>query len=169
MPHAVHSDDQKTMTSKKMSIEQRARSVPYKRAFVVAVITTLLFYLGIIALTTCVVIFFTAPAELKQGAGYTFALIMPAAAFFWVISYFKRRKATCPLCKCTPFLDNLAHKHQKSFRLRPLNYGTTAILNTVFTQRWRCMYCGTPFDLLKLKKGSEELAPKKTKKRTQKK
>jgi len=159
MPTSVHSDDQKTTTSKKMSIEQRARSVPYKHAFVVAVIATLLFYLGIIALITCAVAFFAVSKELKQGAGYTFAIILPVTAFFWVISYFKRRKATCPLCKCTPFLDNLAHKHQKSFRLRPLNYGTTAVLNAVFTQRWRCMYCGTPFDILKLKKGQEDVAP----------
>ncbi|MBT8045349.1 MAG: hypothetical protein KJO79_10400, partial [Verrucomicrobiae bacterium] len=111
----------------KLSLEQRARSVPYKRPFVVAVLAAVIFYLAVICFLTSVVTFFLAPMELKRGAAYTLVAMLPICAFFWVIAYFKRRKATCPLCKCTPFLDNLAHKHVKSFRVKPFNYGTTAV------------------------------------------
>lgn len=160
MPTAVQSSSRASETRQKLSLEQRARSVPYKRPFVVAVLATLIFYLGLIAFLTSIVTFAIAPVELKRGAAYTLAALLPLCAFFWTVAYFKRRKATCPLCKCTPFLDNLAHKHQKSYRIRPLNYGTTAILNVVFTQRWRCMYCGTPFDILKSKRGHDYVAYK---------
>lgn len=135
----------------KLSLEQRSRSVPYRRPYVIAVLSTLLFYFSLVAFFTSAVAFFLAPDELRRGAAYLFVGMLPVCALLWIISYFKRRKATCPLCKCTPFLDNLAHKHQKSYRVKPLNHGTTAVLNVVFTQRWRCMYCGTPFDILKTK------------------
>jgi len=146
-------------------MEQRARSVPYKHAFVIAVLSTLIFYLSVIAFITSVLAFSTVATEFKRGAAYTLATLLPLCALFWVIAYFKRRKATCPLCKCTPFLDNLAHKHQKAFRIRPLNYGTTAVINVLFTQRWRCMYCGTPFDILKSKRGQEYSAYKEDEKK----
>lgn len=163
MPTAIHTPSQAQEKRQKLSLEQRARSVPYKRLFVTAVLATVLFYLALIAFLTAIVTFFLAPVELKRGAAYTLVGLLPICAFLWTISYFKRRKATCPLCKCTPFLDNLAHKHQKSFRVKPFNYGTTAILNVVLTQRWRCMYCGTPFDILKSKKGHDYVAYKEDK------
>ncbi|MGB0775536.1 MAG: hypothetical protein ACPGUY_06790 [Akkermansiaceae bacterium] len=164
MSSAVSTSDDSPPTHHKLSIEQRARSVPYKRPFVIAIISTLIFYLSIIALATCAITFLFVSPDFKRSAAYAMVGMLPACAFFWTIAYFKRRKASCPLCKCTPFLDNLAHKHQKAIKLRPLNYGTTAVLNVVCTQRWRCMYCGTPFDILKDKqhrefpsdKGSEE-------------
>lgn len=158
MPTAVHSSSKANETRQKLSLEQRSRSIPYKRPFVVAVLATLIYYLSLIAFITSAVTFFVAPVELKRGAAYTLVALLPLCAFFWVVAYFKRRKANCPLCKCTPFLDNLAHKHQKSFRVKPFNYGTTAILNVVVSQRWRCMYCGTPFDILKSKKGHNYVA-----------
>lgn len=137
---------------RKLTLEQRSRSVPYRRPFVIAVLFSLLFYLGLIAFLTSLVAFFLAPHEIRRSAAYVLVTILPVCAFLWGLSYLKRRKATCPLCKCTPFLDNLAHKHQKAFKVRPLNHGTTAIFNVVLAQRWRCMYCGTPFDILKTKK-----------------
>ncbi len=138
----------------KLTLEQRSRSVPYKKPFVSAVLASLFFYLSLICLLTCIVTFFMASPEQTRVTAFAMVGMLPVCAIFWIIAYFKRRKATCPLCKCTPFLDNLAHKHQKSFRVKPFNYGTTAVLNVVCCQRWRCMYCGTPFDLLKPKKES---------------
>ncbi len=146
----------------KLTLEQRSRSVPYKKPFVVAVLATILFYLSLICFLTCMVTFAIAPPELMRGSAYAMIGMLPICALFWTIAYFKRRKATCPLCKCTPFLDNLALKHQKSFRVKPFNYGTTAVLNVVCCQRWRCMYCGTPFDLLKPKKEPGYVAYKDT-------
>ncbi len=153
MSDTAHKPGKSSGSNRKLPIEQRARSVPYKRPFVVAILTMAAFHLGLIALLTSAVAFLVIPDEFKRGAAYTLVTLIPVCALFWVVSYLKRRKANCPLCKCTPFLDNFARKHQKAFRIRPLNYGTTAILNAVLTQRWRCMYCGTPFDILKSRKG----------------
>lgn len=160
MPTALQSSSRAAETRKKLSMQQRARSVPYKRPFVVAVLASLIFYLSLIAFLTSVVYFAIAPVELNTGAAYTLAALLPMCGLFWTVAYFKRRNANCPLCKCTPFLDNMAHKHQKSFRIKPLNYGTTAVFNVVFTQCWRCMYCGSPFDILKSKRGNDYVACK---------
>lgn len=117
-------------------------------------LAALVFYLSIIALLTAAATFFFVPAELKKTAADILVGCMVVLSGSWLASYVKRRKALCPLCKCTPFLDNLAHKHEHAYRIKPLNYGTTAILTTILFQRWRCMYCGTPFDLLKKSKRS---------------
>ena len=149
-------------------MDHRSRSVPYKRVFVSAIIYTLVFYLCVIAFLTTLVAFAIVPKQSQQVAAYILVALLPICAFSWIIAYFKRRKATCPLCKCTPFLDNLAHKHQKAFRIKPLNYGTTAMLNVVFTQRWRCMYCGTPFDILKTRNAQNYTAYKESSESTEK-
>ncbi|BDS08197.1 hypothetical protein NT6N_32370 [Oceaniferula spumae] len=133
------------------NLGQRDRSVPYKRPFVLAVLSTLAFYLSVIALLAGIIAFFLATKELQHRTAYVIAGLLIACAFTWLFAYLMRRRATCPLCKCTPLLDNLALKHEKSFKAWPMNYGHTAVLNIVFTQRWRCMYCGTPFDITKTK------------------
>lgn len=133
------------------NLGQRDRSVPYKKPFVIAVLSMLMFYLAMIGLTTAVVAFVISTKELQHRAAYIIAGLLGACVFFWIYAFLMRRKATCPLCKCTPLLDNLALKHQKAKKTWPLNYGNTAILSVLFNQRWRCMYCGTPFDILKNK------------------
>lgn len=138
----------------KPSCDKRARSIPYKKRFIVAVLFSLVFYISIIGLITAAVAFFYINPELKKRAAELLVACLAACIVSWFIAYMKRRSTLCPLCKSTPFLDNLAHKHGKAYRIRPLNYGTTAILNTLFIQRWRCMYCGTCFDLLRRKKKS---------------
>ena len=61
----------------------------------------------------------------------------------------RRRSARCPLCKGSPLYDSGAVKHAKAHRMRPLNHGATAVLSILFLNRFRCMYCGTPYDMLK--------------------
>lgn len=151
MSAAAKSSHQASKARQKLTLEHRARSVPHKKPFVFAVIATLLFYLGLIAFITGVFAFFNSPKELKQGAADILVAIPPVCGVLWMIAYIMRRRAICPLCRSTPLLDNLAHKHQKALRCKPFNFGTTAILSVLFTQHFRCMHCGTPFDLLKPK------------------
>ncbi len=66
-----------------------------------------------------------------------------------IISCSKRRSARCPLCIGTPLLNSGALAHKRSFALGPLNEGFTAVLCIACTQKFRCMYCGTRYDLLK--------------------
>jgi hypothetical protein len=67
----------------------------------------------------------------------------------WIIAFFKRRAAHCPLCKGTPLLNSGARPHAKARRFYPFNHGMTATLSIIATQRFCCMYCGSDFDLLK--------------------
>ena len=103
--------DKQQQTVRKLTLEQRARSVPYRRPFVVAILSSLVFYFGLLGFLTAAISFFLSPPEEQQNAAYIFAAMLPVCGILWAISYFKRRKANCPLCKSTPFLDNFAHKH----------------------------------------------------------
>lgn len=124
----------------------RARSVHDKRPYKTAVFFTLVHYLCIVALITCVVIFVSNPGQdpLPPLLGSLIAVVLS-----WLIAFFKRRSVRCPLCKGTPLLDTGAAKHSKAYRLRPFNHGNTAVMGILFLSRFRCMYCGTPYDMLK--------------------
>jgi hypothetical protein len=142
-------DNKPSKTRQKLSLNHRTRSVPHKKPFVRAVLASLLFYLGLIAVVTSAIAFLSSSPELKQGAAHLLVGLLAACCILWFVAFFMRRSAICPLCKSPPFLDNQALKHEKAYRCKPFNYGTTAILNVLVAQRWRCMHCGTPFDLLK--------------------
>jgi len=86
-------------------------------------------------------------------------LLIGSAVFYLfsgLVSFLNRRKVICPLCKGTPLLSTRAHVHAKAFRIFPLDHGTTATLALIFTQTFRCMFCGSRFDLLKPKPGKHE-------------
>ncbi len=124
----------------------RARSLPSSRPFNVAVFFAALHYLGLITAVTSLVLFFREPSQLAMKVmlcGLMFSII------WWVIAFFKRRAAYCPLCKGTPLINSGALPHSRAWRLFPLNHGVTATLSVIACQRFRCMYCGSDFDLLK--------------------
>jgi hypothetical protein len=125
----------------------RARSIHDKRPFTSAIFFTLVHYLCIIAFITCAVILFLHPTPMTMAKPLIASAM--ALALTWLISYLRRRSARCPLCKGSPLLDSGAAKHAKASRLRPFNCGTTAVLGIFFLNRFRCMYCGTPYDLQK--------------------
>ena len=123
-----------------------ARSLPHRRPYLRAVFFTLLHY----------VTFFGALALawlLYRERDHT--ILVPfvaggcAVPVTWTLSHLARRYARCPLCQGTPLLDSSAAKHRKALRLGPLNYGTSAVLHLALTRRFRCMYCGTPYNLRK--------------------
>lgn len=125
----------------------RARSIHNKQPFTAAVFATLLHYLCLIGLVTCLVLLAVSPA--KQALVMPLVVSLVASLVTWLISFVRRRSARCPLCKGSPLMESGAVKHAKAYRLRPLNHGATAILGILFLNRFRCMYCGTPYDLLK--------------------
>ena len=129
-----------------MARMEKDRSLPHKRPFVGALVLASLHYLSLVAITGGIVLLFQGR---NSVAGRVISIAATATALTWLVAYFKRRSARCPLCRGTPFLDSAAHTHQKARRLFPLNYGTTAMLDCIFTQRFRCMYCGNRYDMLK--------------------
>jgi len=124
----------------------RARSLPYRGPFISAMFWTAVYYLCLVGWVTSAVMFALKRDELRSrvliGA-------MFLSVFAWIWAFFKRRAARCPLCKGTPLLNSGALPHGRAVRLAPLNHGTTACLSLLFTQQFRCMYCGNLYDLLK--------------------
>lgn len=126
----------------------RARAVPHNRPFKVAVLFSALHYLGLIATFTAMVSTLIDPNPLAPRvviAGLVFSGVT------WLIAYFKRRSTYCPLCKGTPLINSGAIPHERARRIVPFNHGVSAILSIMATHRFRCMYCGSEYDLLKPK------------------
>lgn len=124
----------------------RPRSLPSARSFRVAVFFASLYFLGVLAAATALVGFFLRPSLLASRllvAGIVFSAVT------WLIAYFKRRAVHCPLCKGTPLVNSGARPHIRARRIRPFNHGMSAVLSIMATQKFRCMYCGTDYDLLK--------------------
>lgn len=127
-------------------VKTRARSLPCSRPFTIAAIFSALFYMGVITTVTSLVLFFISPTQMAVK------VIMASMVFSvvaWLLAFFKRRSAHCPLCKGTPLFNTGALAHSRATRLYPFNHGTTATMSIIATQTFRCMYCGSDFDLLK--------------------
>ena len=131
---------------RKPPLEQRARSVPYKKPFIRAILISASYYLALIGTAAALFSFFAQPT---RTTGVLLAGFSASALVLWLLSYAARRHAHCPLCKGTPFLDNSAHYHEKAFRFFPLNHGTSNLIRSIACQNFRCQFCGTPFDLAK--------------------
>lgn len=145
---ALESIDLGTVRSsqKKGRSTPRARSVPHRRVFAITVIFSAAHYLGIIATLTTLAVFFHQPSAL---APKVLIICLIYCAISWLIAFFRRRQTHCPLCKGTPLINSGALPHQKAVRCFPLNHGVTATLSIILFQKFRCMFCGTLFDMLK--------------------
>lgn len=121
--------------------------MPYRRTFVVAVLWTLAHYLSILGAATALGVFFAEPTA--WGARLVAGLV-GLGGFTWLLSFISRRRAHCPLCKGTPLIASGAMPHRNATRLPPLNYGHSAVVGILFRQKFRCMYCGAPYDMLKV-------------------
>ncbi len=124
----------------------RARSLPCSRPFTIAAILSAFFYVGVITTVTALVLFFISPTQI---AVKVIIASMIFSVFAWLLAFFKRRSAHCPLCKGTPLVNTGALAHSRATRLYPFNHGMTATFSIIATQTFRCMYCGSDFDLLK--------------------
>ncbi|MEO7098075.1 MAG: hypothetical protein ABI162_01850 [Luteolibacter sp.] len=124
----------------------RARSLPSRKPFDVAVAFSMAHYLAIVTTVTAFVCYFISPSQ-KASKFIVAGIIF--SAFTWLFAFFKRRATHCPLCKGTPLINSGALTHTKAVRLYPFNHGVTSTLSIIATQRFRCMYCGSDFDLLK--------------------
>ena len=124
----------------------RARSLPSSRPFNLAAFFSAVHYFGLITTATAFVLFFIEPSQLAMQV---IVGGLATSGVTWMIAFFKRRSAHCPLCKGTPLINSGALAHSRATRLYPLNHGVSATLSIIATQTFRCMYCGSDFDLLK--------------------
>lgn len=56
-------------------------------------------------------------------------------------------KLTCPLCHGGVLQEKRCRKHRDAKRLPIFGYRPLVVLSTVFTARFTCTYCGSPFRL----------------------
>lgn len=143
-------NDDASTTTRAISPEKarvsRARSLPSAQPFRVAVFFSAIHYLGLIVSLTALGCFFLEPS---QDATRILLGGMIFSALAWLIAFFKRRSTFCPLCKGTPLLNTGARTHIRARRFFPFNHGVTATLSILSSQKFRCMFCGSDFDLLK--------------------
>ena len=152
MPRSEHTPRRDKRRRPYSSTIKGAKSVPHKKPLIVAVLLTLVFYLSIIALVTTAIAFIFVSPELKKTAAKVLVGCLVLLAGSWLASYVKRKGALCHLCRSTPYLDNMAHKHELAYRLKPLNFGTTAILNTALRQCRNTCKSSPAYDLRKKSK-----------------
>ena len=132
---------------RKLSFTEKARSLPFPQHFMASLrLSAVTFLFFICTLTSGACLYFVPTPE----NSYILIALLLATIVSWIIGFFARKRATCPLCKGTPFLDSKARVHQKAIRFFPLNYGTTNLIRATFTRRFRCHFCGSPFDILKI-------------------
>lgn len=138
----------------------RLRSVPHRAAFYQATFWTIVHLFCVLATITTLVIFFIHHKTISiHHYKKTIIFFLVMSVITLIISFYKRRTARCPLCLGTPLLNTGALAHKRSFALRPLNHGFTAVLSIACSQRFRCMYCGTGYDLLKKRGISDRNKP----------
>jgi hypothetical protein len=124
----------------------RCRSLPSAYHFRVAVTLSAIHYLSLIAMLTTGILLIAYPDD---RASRLLILATATSIGTWFLAFFKRRTTVCPLCKGTPLIASGALVHARARRMPPLNHATSAILSILLFQRFRCMYCGTDYDLLK--------------------
>lgn len=134
-------------TSRKLPYRERARSLPHKYHYLISLAWSAFFYLVVIAIATAGI---RLAIDNSEFNAYLLIGLVFGAIPVWLLGFISRKKACCPLCKGTPFLDSQASKHVKAVRILPFNYGTTNLLRAFVTRRFRCHFCGTPFDMLKI-------------------
>lgn len=124
----------------------RCRSLPSAHHFRFAVALSAIHYLCLITMLTTAVMLILYP---DQRASKLLIATTAATIGSWFLALLKRRVTICPLCKGTPLVESGALLHERAKRLPPFPHGVSAILSVLFLQRFRCMYCGTDYDLLK--------------------
>jgi hypothetical protein len=53
----------------------------------------------------------------------------------------------CALCHGKPFFGNRCRKHPLANKLPLLSYRASTIVHLLFTGKFRCMFCSTPYRL----------------------
>jgi hypothetical protein len=114
------------------------------------------FYLGalLLAVSTMATAAFlvVTVVMLMQGdraLGYAAIGLFSFATVTRVWALFNNHNLHCPLCHGTVLREGRCRKHAEAARIPGLTYRATVVLSALFTGHFRCMYCGTPFRLVK--------------------
>lgn len=126
--------------------QAKPRSLPRAGSYFKAVVVYGFHVLCLIATLTLAVFFIR---DGHEKAAVYLGVAIALSAFTGVLSFVIRRGTLCPLCRSTPLLGTSSSLHERARRLWPFTHAVSTILSIAFLQRFRCMHCGTDFDLLK--------------------
>ena len=103
----------------------------------------------LIVIALLATLYFTARLVMEPGAGWErWALgSLVALVGSLVVGIVLSAMTKCALCHGTPLLGKSCRKHQLANKLPLLTYRASTILHLLFTGRFRCMFCSTPFRL----------------------
>jgi hypothetical protein len=94
-------------------------------------------------------LYFTCRLLLDPGKGWEHWTVAGLITFTGslVLGLLLSATTRCSLCHGTPLLGKNCRKHTIANKLPFLTYRASAILHLIFTGRFRCMFCSTPFRL----------------------
>ena len=81
--------------------------------------------------------------------GLVFLSALAGYILFSVWRFYHGKRTVCSLCRGPVFHVQRSAKNRDATKWPGLGYRTSAVLSMLFTGRYRCMYCGTPFRLKK--------------------
>lgn len=112
-----------------------------------------LIIISLLALTTYIAlpatIYFTIQQIVDPQGGWQAAAISSLIAFVvsLVLGTLLSAITKCSLCHGSLLLGKKCRKHVLANKLPLLTYRASAILHLIFTGKFRCMFCSTPFRL----------------------
>jgi hypothetical protein len=123
---------------------QNARVWRSQGRLIVIVLLALTTYLALPA-----TLYFTARLVMEPGAGWESWTLGSLVALVGslVMGIVLSAMTKCTLCHGTPLLGTSCRKHPLANKLPLLTYRASTILHVLFTGRFRCMFCSTPFRL----------------------
>lgn len=94
-------------------------------------------------------LYFTARLIMEPEAGWQFwalgALITLVVSL--VLGVILSATTRCSLCHGTPFFGHRCRKHALANKLPLLSYRASCLAHVLFTWKFRCMFCSTPYRL----------------------
>lgn len=98
--------------------------------------------LSVGALTALVLTF-----VVSKSYGQYFVLLAALFALLLIIRWMHSRSVSCPLCHGKILHGSKCHKHRDARRRGVLSYTSSLIVDVLFSGRFTCMFCGTPYRL----------------------
>jgi hypothetical protein len=159
----------KKVTTRHMSdadaSRQKARPFPRPMKLVAGVLADLVCKISliwaIVAVAKIGLRFSEAHSEALQKYKFLWGMHFLGAIFlfvvFRIILMIIGKSTRCPLCHGYPLHEQKSTKSKGATKFPLLSYRTSTVISLLFTGKYNCMYCGTPFRLKQRQPGESGL------------
>jgi uncharacterized membrane protein YciS (DUF1049 family) len=106
-----------------------------------------LFVLAYVAMVAFVLLGVRMAVQGDRSLGYVALACLGGFVLLRVCATWYAAGLTCNLCHGEVLRSRRCTKHARASKFPLLSYRMTVVLQTVFTLRFTCMYCGSPFRL----------------------